>query len=56
MSALEFILLVQLDALLSNLNQGFADLLSSLIVAIGDFLGVVVDFIGAILPPYTAAP
>jgi len=54
MSALEFILLVQLDSLLTSLNQGLADLLSTLIVAIGDFLTTVIDVLGALLPPYTA--
>lgn len=55
MSALEFILLLQLDTLLTNLNQSLADLLSAVIVALGDFLTVVVDLIGALLPPYPSA-
>ena len=54
MSALEFILLTQLSSLLTTLNSGFADLLSVLIVALGEFFIVVVDFFGALLPPYTA--
>ena len=52
MTAIEFILLSQLNTLLGNLNGQVNDLITVLIAAFAQLTAILLDFTAAILPPY----